>query len=44
MLLEAKGAIETVVYYDQSSGNRWFEVLDRNTRQPVPNVEKPDDS
>lgn len=44
MLLEAKGAIDTVVYYDQASGNRWFEVIDRNTRQPVPNVEKPDDS
>lgn len=44
MLLEAKGAIETVVFYDQASGNRWFEVVDKNTKQPVPNVEKPDDS
>ena len=26
------------------SGNRWFEVVDKNTRQPIPNVEKPDDS
>ena len=44
MLLEARGAVETVVFYDQASGNRWFEVVDKSTRQPVPNVEKPDDS
>ena len=44
MLLEAKGVVETVVFYDQVSGNRWFEVVDKNTRQPVPHVEKPDDS
>ena len=44
MVLEARGAIETVVVYDESTGNRWFEVVDRNTRQPVPNVEKPDSS
>lgn len=44
MLLEAKGAIETVVMYDSVTGNRWFEVVDRITRQPMPNVEKPDSS
>lgn len=44
MLLEAKGTIETVVMYDSVTGNRWFEVVDRMTRQPVPNVEKPDSS
>ena len=44
MLLEAKGTIETVVMYDSVSGNRWFEVVDKVTRQPVPNVEKPDNS
>ena len=44
MLLEAKGLVETVVFYDQTSGNRWFEIVDKNTKQPVPNVEKPDDS
>lgn len=44
MLLEAKGSIETVVMYDSVSGNRWFEVVDRMTRQPVPNVEKPDNT
>ena len=44
MLLEAKGTIETVVVYDEGTGNRWFEVLDKVTRQPIPNVEKPDPS
>lgn len=42
MVLEARGSIETVVMYDDITGNRWFEVVDKNTRQPVPNVEKPD--
>lgn len=41
MLLDAQGKIETVVFYDESSGNRWYEVVDKQTRQPVPNVEKP---
>ena len=44
MLLEAKGTIETIVMYDSITGNRWFEVVDKMTRQPVPNVEKPDSS
>ncbi len=44
MVLEAQGKIETVVVYDESSGNRYYSVVDKNTRQPVPNVETPDDS
>lgn len=44
MLLEAKGSIDTVVMYDEASGNRWFEIVDKVTRQPIPNVEKPDSS
>ncbi len=44
MVLEAKGSIETVVMYDEATGNRWFEVVDKMTRQPVPGVEKPDSS
>lgn len=44
MVLEAKGAIETVVVYDEATGNRWYDVVDKNTRQPVPGVEKPDAS
>lgn len=42
MVLDAKGMIDTVVMYDEASGNRWFEVIDKSTGQPVPNVEKPD--
>ena len=42
MVLEAKGAIDTVVVYDDATGNRWFDVVDKVTRQPIPNVEKPD--
>jgi len=41
MVLEAKGLIDTVVMYDNATGNRWFEVIDKQTGQPVPNVEKP---
>jgi len=44
MVLEAKGAIETIVVYDEATGNRWFDVVDKITRQSVPNVEKPDNS
>lgn len=44
MLLEAQNAIETVVMYDDTTGNRWYEVIDKNTRQPVPNVEKPSEA
>ena len=44
MILEAKGVIDTVVMYDENTGNRWFEVIDKSTGQPVPNVEKPDNS
>lgn len=42
MVLEAKGTIETVVVYDETTGNRWFDVIDKATGNPVPNVEKPD--
>lgn len=44
MILDAQGKIETVVMYDPNTGNRWYEVLDKATGQPVPNVEKPDAS
>lgn len=44
MILEAQGVMDTVVMYDNATGNRWFEVIDRNTGQPIPNVEKPDNS
>lgn len=44
MILEAKGAVETIVVYDNATGNRWFDVVDKATRQSVPNVERPDNS
>ena len=44
MLLDAQGKIETVVIYDESTGNRFYDVIDKQTRQSVPNVEKPDNS
>ena len=44
MILEAKGAIDTVVMYDEATGNRWFEVIDKATGQPMMGVEKPDNS
>ena len=44
MVLEAKGIAQTVVVYDKESGNRWFDVIDKNTKQSIPNVEKPDNS
>ena len=44
MVLDAKGVIDTVVVYDAATGNRFFDVIDKNTGQSVPNVEKPDDS
>jgi hypothetical protein len=34
--------IKTVVVYDQSNGNKWFDIIDVRTGNSVPNVEKPD--
>ena len=42
MLLESQGKIETVVFFDNNTGDAWYEVVDKETKQPVPNVEKPD--
>ena len=44
MLLEAKGAIDTVVVYDNATGNRYYDVIDKATGQSVPNVDKPSDN
>ena len=35
--------IQTVVVYDQSSGRKWFDVIDMRTGASVPNVAKPDE-
>ena len=42
MRLEGNSNIKTVVMYDSSTGNRWFDVIDTNTGQSIPNSEKPD--
>lgn len=42
MLMESKGLINTVVVYDEATGNRYYEVIDKATGQPVPGVERPD--
>lgn len=44
MLLEAKGAIDTVVVYDNATGNRYYDVVDKATGQSVPNIDKPSES
>ena len=41
--LEGNPNIKTVVMYNPEDGSRWFEVIDINTNQPIPNVEKPGD-
>lgn len=42
MRYENNPNIETVVVYDQSTGKRWFDVIDMQTGQSVPNSDKPD--
>lgn len=41
MLYESQGLIETVVYYDEASGNRWYGCINKSTGQPVQDVEVP---
>lgn len=43
MRYEKDPNIKTVVKYDQSTGNRWFDVIDMRTGTSIPNVAKPDD-
>ncbi len=42
MMLEKNPNIKTVVVYDASTGNRWFDVVDTTTGESIPNVDKPD--
>lgn len=43
MIMEKKNPnIQTVVVYDQSTNNKYFDVIDRTTGQSVPNMPKPD--
>lgn len=43
MLMEKNPYVETVLVYDQSTQNKWFEVIDTRTGMPVPNMELPND-
>lgn len=43
MRYENNPNIQTVVVYDQSTGNKWFDVIDTSTGASVPNVPRPDD-
>ena len=40
--MENNSDIEEVVVYDPASGRRWFDVIDKNTGQSVPNFPKSD--
>ena len=42
MRLEGNPNIKTVVVLDQSTGNLFFDVVDKVTGQSIPNTEKPD--
>lgn len=42
MRLEHNPSVKTVVVYDKNTGNRYFDVMDINTHQSVPNVSRPD--
>jgi hypothetical protein len=43
MRMERNPNIQTVVMYDQGTGSRQFEIIDRTTGQPIPNMPKPAD-
>lgn len=43
MMIEDSGVGETVLIYDPMTGARRFEVIDKNTGQPIPNVPVPSD-
>ena len=42
MRMESNPNIQVVVRYDQSSGQRYFDVVDKNTGMSVPNYPRPD--
>lgn len=41
MILEKNPNIKTVVVYNQSTGDKWFDVVDVTTGQSIPNVARP---
>lgn len=42
MRMESNHNIQTVVKYDQSTGQRMFDVIDKNTGMSIPNYPRPD--
>lgn len=43
MIMQQKNPnIQTVVVYDQTTNNKYFDVIDRTTGQSIPNMPKPD--
>lgn len=43
MRYENNPDIQTVVVYDQSNGNKWFDVINIKTGESIPNVPRPDE-
>lgn len=43
MRYENNPDIQTVVVYDQSNGNKWFDVINVKTGESIPNVSRPDE-
>jgi hypothetical protein len=41
MVLEKNPSIKPVVVYDQSTGNKYFDVVDVTTGRSIPNVPRP---
>lgn len=41
MIMEKNPNVKTVVVYNQSTGNKWFDVIDVTTGNSVPNIPRP---
>ena len=41
MLIEQNPSIKTVVVYNQSTGNKYFDVVDVNTGRSIPGIQRP---
>lgn len=41
ILQEGNPHIQTILVYDQSTNNKWFEIIDDRTGEPVPNMPLP---
>ena len=41
MIADKDPNIKTVVVYDQSSGNKWFDVINVTTGKSIPGIQRP---